>query len=130
MYIGPKLLVDQYSKKFQQKLGRIVHDLHLLQAISNTKSNINSSDDFAEGYSRQATTLLNNTVRTIFKKDNGGNAYIVGNMPFMVRVTNVGDFIIPGGIVHEVYMGAFPFDTSLQISGYASFNCVGLKVTK
>lgn len=131
MNIGPKLLVDQYSKKFQQKLGRIIHDLHLLEAIIATKQSIASSADFAEGYNRQATTLLNNTVRAIFKKENSGIAFIVNASPFSVIIPNVGSFNIPGGIVSEIHMGGFPFETTLlinTINGYLRYDNVGLKI--
>ena len=86
MHIGPKPFVDQYSVKFQQKLGRVVHDLHLLQSILSIKNTIASGEAFADGYSRQSTTLMNNIVRGIFKKQNGGISFIVTNHPFRISI--------------------------------------------
>lgn len=130
MKVGPKQFVNQYSVKFQQKLGRIVHDLHLLQSILAIKNTIASGEAFAEGYSRQSTTLLNNTVRGIFKKQNGGLSFAVANYPFRIVINNIGTFDIPGGIVSEVYLGAFPLDTHLIIDGMGQWACVGAKPEK
>ena len=130
MQVGPKAFVDQYSVKFQQKLGRIVHDLHLLQSILAIKNTIASGEAFAEGYSRQSTTLMNNTVRGIFKKQNGGLSFIVSNHPFRISIPNIGTFNIPGGIINEIYLGAFPFDTHLVVDGVGQWFCVGAKPEK
>lgn len=130
MQVGPKPIVDQYSVKFQQKLGRVVHDLHLLQSILGLKNTIASGEAFAEGYSRQSTTLMNNTVRAIFKKQNGGLSFIVANNSFTIAIPYIGTFYIPGGIVNEIYLGAFPYDTQLIVVGMGNWTCVGAKPEK
>ncbi len=130
MQVGPKAFVDQYSVKFQQKLGRVIHDLHLLQSILAIKNTIASSEAFAEGYARQSTTLMNNTVRSIFKKQNGGIAFVVANNSFTIAIANFGTFNIPGGIVSEIYLGAFPYETHLYIPNVGQWNCVGAKPKK
>lgn len=130
MQVGPKQFVDQYSVKFQQKLGRVVHDLHLLTAILAMKNTIASGEAFAEGYSRQSTTLMNTTVRSIFKSTNGGMSFVVANHPFCINIDGIGVFEIPGGIVNEIYMGAFPYDTHLIIYGAGQWFCVGAKPKK
>ena len=130
MQLGPKSFVDESSVKFQQKLGRVVHDLHLLQSILAIKNNISSSADFVEGYNRQSTTLMNSTIRGIFKKDNGGLAFNVFNYPFRIIINDIGSFEIPGGIVTEIHMGCFPTNTHLIIDGYGQWLSVGAKQIK
>ena len=130
MHIGPKPFVDQYSVKFQQKLGRVVHDLHLLQSILSIKNTIASGEAFADGYSRQSTTLMNNIVRGIFKKQNGGISFIVTNHPFRISIPHIGYFDIPGGIINEISLGVFPYDTHLMIDGVGQWSCVGAKPEK
>ena len=130
MQLGPKSFVDQNSVKFQQKLGRVIHDLHLLQSIMAIKNNISSSAAFVEGYNRQSTTLMNSTVRSIFKESNGGLAFNVFNYPFRIVIDNIGVFEIPGGIVTEIHMGIFPTATHLIIDGYGQWLSIGAKQKK
>ena len=108
------------------KLGRILHDFSLLNKLNELRQSeqmhgIIVEQELMDGFARQRDTLYRATVRRVVGDKNGGQIIHVGNAAFMISI-NIGNSLpfphqvtIPGGMVTKVYMGAFPYNTTLSI---------------
>lgn len=108
------------AESFYTKLGRIIHDLQIINMINTVRmqfgNNTNSPDqdlnDISSGYVRQQDTLYRQLVRKCFVDTNKGNVINVKDCSFTVilpqNMYGVMSIHIPAGIVDKIHMGAFP----------------------
>lgn len=108
----------------EKKLGRLCYDLHLIGVVNyERQQNLHtptapgdSQADYIEGYKAQQLTTYKNSVRRLFKDTNHGNVLNVGNASFTIYMpAGMGTYTIDAGIVSKVYMGAFPYVTTVTV---------------
>jgi hypothetical protein len=115
------------AESFYTKLGRIIHDLQIVNMINTTRmqyppsvnTGVSETDDVNSGYTRQQETLYKQLVKKIFADTNKGNVIQVKNVSFAVilpqNINGVMSITIPAGIVDTIFMGAFPHATTVML---------------
>lgn len=116
------------AESFYAKLGRIIHDLQIVNTINTIRmqyGNVTTGPDqtlidLSTGYTRQQDTLYKQLVKRIFSETNKGNIIQVKNAAFTIVLpqTSYGVMSIsfPAGIVDNIYMGVFPFETTVTVT--------------
>lgn len=112
------------------KMGRVMHDLFLINSINNARQQYSLSamqkthtpaeiKEFDSGWKRQQDTLYKATVRRILGDTNKGQSINIQDFPIMLtlpqQVNGVFAVYIAGGILDVIHTGSFPPETSLQI---------------
>ena len=115
------------AETFNTKLGRIIHDLQMVNLINNSRMQyptpINTGnkelDEFNAGYNRHQDTMYRQLIKKIFGEVNKGNFINVHNCAFTLLLPNnycgMTSVNFPAGIVDIIYMGAFPYSTSVTV---------------
>lgn len=125
------------------KMGRVMHDLFLINSINNARQQYSLSalakshtpaeiKEFDAGWKRQQDTLYKATVRRILGDSNKGQSINVQDYPFILtlpqQVNGIFAIYIAGGILDVIHTGSFPPETQLQLlspMGAQLFNNVG-----
>lgn len=141
--IIPDRGIQVMAESVSVKMGRIMHDLFLINSINNARqqhslSALNKTHtpdeikDYDAGWKRQQDTLYKATVRRVLGDSNKGQSINVQDFPFILtlpqQVNGVFAVYFAGGVLDVIHTGSFPPETSLQIlspMGAQSFYNVG-----
>lgn len=107
------------AETLKKRIGRISHDIQLLTQMGLIPLNpgqtifpVNSDEE--AGYIAQRLTFYKDTIRRIFRTDSTTTTYTIGKRYFTIQMPT-GCFNVMGGVVTNIGLAAFPYNTVLTI---------------
>ena len=109
------------GSKLEEMYGRTYHDIEILIGLINNNipytPRANCSKEETSGYSKQRTKLVKSLVAGIFRASRAVRPIYVKNIGFTIVVNNGLTLNIPPGYIDTIYLGTFPFATSVILHG-------------
>lgn len=111
--------INKMAETLQKRIGRTSHDIHLLAQMGlmplspgQTMFPVGSEEE--SGFMAQRLTFYKDVIRRIFRTDKTSTTYAVGKRPFAIQMPQ-SQFHVMGGIVTNIGLAAFPYNTVLTI---------------